>query len=233
MKLSSAKEIIGGSLGFPSKMPGTSYGLPATACLAGARLAKVKGSICSECYALKDFYRTPNSAKAQLRRLASITDPLWVEAMVTVLAHVHAKPTIRVDLGEVGVRLQRAGGSRYRYNESGWHRWHDSGDLQSIWHLEKIIEVCRRTPQIRHWLPTRETSILRWYKGDIPPNLVIRVSATMIGGPPPVATHSSTVHWVSPPLGAHECPAPRQEHKCGQCRACWSRDVRVVSYRKH
>ncbi len=67
---------------------------------------------------------------------------------------------------------------------SGFHRWHDSGDLQSVEHLEKIIEVCRRTPQIQHWLPTRELAILRACRERIPANLTIRVSATMIDGLP-------------------------------------------------
>ena len=37
-----------------------------------------------------------------------------------------------------------------------FHRWFDSGDLQSLSHLMKIIEVCEHTPHIKHWLATRE-----------------------------------------------------------------------------
>lgn len=37
---------IAGSLGFPSKMPGSSYGLPVRACQAGEKLARVEGSAC-------------------------------------------------------------------------------------------------------------------------------------------------------------------------------------------
>ena len=45
-----------GSLGFPSKIPGTAYGLPASACITGAKLAGVAGSVCASCYAMKGNY---------------------------------------------------------------------------------------------------------------------------------------------------------------------------------
>jgi hypothetical protein len=118
----------------------------------------------------------------------------------------------------------------------GWHRWHDSGDLQSVDHLAKICEVARRTPAIRHWLPTREGSILRDYLksgGVVTDNLCIRLSATMIDGPAPKAwPTTSTVHKSAAPVG-HLCPAPTQGNNCGACRACWSRDIPNVSYHKH
>ena len=52
MKLKEAKEITGG-LSNPSKMPGKAYSIPASRCNVGSRLAKVKGSVCEGCYALK------------------------------------------------------------------------------------------------------------------------------------------------------------------------------------
>lgn len=172
----------------------------------------------------------------QLRRLASIGRAEWVDAMVLLLARLHTT-RIKVNLGLVGVRLQKATGmrsARYRWNEPGFHRWHDSGDLQSVSHLEKIIEICERTPQIVHWLPTRELSILRSCQKSIPPNLTIRVSATMIDGAPPATPFvGSTVHTNKPALGAHVCPAPTQGHECKTCRACWSKDVPLVSYALH
>ena len=47
-----AREITGG-LSKPSKMPGPAHNLPAAACTTGAKLAKIPGSVCSGCYALK------------------------------------------------------------------------------------------------------------------------------------------------------------------------------------
>lgn len=231
MTLTEARRIVG-SIGFPSKLPGTSYGLSAHDCLAGRELAKLPGSICGSCYALRDKMSWPNGQTAYARRLASLAAPRWAEAMVRLLEHLHAVPERRIDLGLRGKKLARVG-KRWRMNPMGFHRWQDSGDLQSVEHLEKILEVCRRTPQIKHWLPTRELAMLRACRMPIPDNLTIRVSATMIDGLPPAGWLGSTVHRTSPPTGAHECPAPKQDHQCGACRACWSREVSLVSYGLH
>lgn len=234
LTLTEARRIVG-SLGFPSKMPGTSYGLSAHDCLAGRKLVTVPGSICSDCYALRDKFSWPNAQIAFARRLAGTKHPLWVDAMVTVLRHVHRGTPIRVDLGlRTPGQLKRNGGVRFRFNEPGFHRWHDSGDLQSVEHFDAILEVCRRTPQIRHWLPTRELAIVRASRQPVPPNLTIRVSATMIDGAAPKGWPvASTVHTVGAPAKAWECPARHQQHQCGACRACWSRDVPLVSYPRH
>ena len=50
MNLREAKELTGGGLGYPSKMPGTSYGISAHACITGGKLASVPGSVCHGCY---------------------------------------------------------------------------------------------------------------------------------------------------------------------------------------
>ncbi len=232
MNLTQAKAIIG-SISYPSKMPGTSFGLSAHDCVAGRELGKIPGSICSDCYALRDKMTWPNVQTAHARRLEGIKHPQWVDAIVKILLHIHRNPFHRIDLGLRGKKLRRVG-SRHRLNPTGYHRWHDSGDLQSVEHLEKIVEVCRQTPNIKHWLPTRELSILRAFKGEIPDNLVVRVSATMFDGLPPAGwPNTSTVHTKSAPEGAHECPAHHQDNECKDCRACWSKDVFLVSYARH
>ena len=147
--------------GLPSKMPGTSYGLPATACITGAKLARVAGSTCSDCYALKGNYVYPSVEQSQATRLALIDNPAWVPAMVTLLTRTHA-----------------TGKGRNGPISKGWHRWHDLGDIQSADHLGKIAAVAFLTPQIKHWLPTRELKILQQYLaqgGTIPHNLTVRV----------------------------------------------------------
>ncbi len=213
LTLKAARAITGGGLGFPSKMPGTSYGLPAQACLVGSKLAAIPGSVCHGCYALRGNYQFSNVKASQASRLASIQDPAWTVAMVTLLEHARGRA------------------------RTHWHRWHDSGDLQSVAHLTKICAVAAATPRIKHWLPTRETKIvLDYFKqgGVIPDNLVIRISATMVDGP---ATsqwpHTSGVHSGSKPSSGRTCPAPQQGNKCGDCRACWSTKVDHVSYHKH
>ena len=107
-------------------------------------------------------------------------------------------------------------------------RWHDSGDIQSVKHLIKIFEVCKNTPATKHWLPTQERKYLPM--GSYPDNLVIRLSNAKNNTAPGNAwTHWSTVV----DKGFHSCPAQSQGNKCGTCRACWSRDVKHVTYPKH
>lgn len=210
---------VAGPLGYPSKMPGTSYGISAKACITGAKLAQVEGSVCHGCYALKANYLYPSVKMAHDKRIAGLSNPLWTAAMVTMLQAVH-----------------KSGRGRSGPIDSGWHRWHDSGDLQSVEHLTKICAVAAMTPEIKHWLPTREAGIVARYRkagGIVPGNLTIRVSATMVDGDASqAAPHTSGVHHNAPAKG-HVCPAPQQEGKCGPCRACWSQEVKHVSYHLH
>ena len=137
---------ITGGLSKPSKMPGPAHNLPAAACKTGAKLVKVPGSVCAGCYALKGRYRFNNVQQALQRRLAALEDPRWVDAMVTLIK------------GEK------------------WFRWHDSGDIQSMKHLENIFQVCKRTSKTRHWMPTREAQFLKQLDpATIPSNLIIRM----------------------------------------------------------
>jgi len=158
------KEITG-SLSKPSKMPGHAYGLPAQECKTGSKLAKVEGSTCNSCYALKGCYVFKVVKAAQYKRLESLKDPRWVEAMA---AQINAK-------------------------RNKFFRWHDSGDVQDVTHLSKIFAVCRMTPDTAHWMPTREAWVKK-YLNLAPANLVIRFSATMVDGEAPASwANTSTV----------------------------------------
>ena len=149
-----AREITGG-LSAPNKMPGPSINLPAWNCITGVKLQAVKNSVCAGCYAMKGRYRFPNVREAMDRRLQALTDPRWVDAMVTLI------------------------------KDQPWFRWHDSGDIQSPEHLKNIFEVCKRTPKTKHWMPTREAKFLTLIDPDVvPENLIIRMSSHMINQGP-------------------------------------------------
>lgn len=235
MTIGEAKRIVG-SLSFESKMPSTSYSLPAQNCILGAKLAKIDGTACSICYALKTgggraAYEMLNVRKAMQKRLASLNHPYWIDAMTVLLRNVH-RGRIKVDLGAPGIRH----GQRYRYNAPGFHRWHGSGDLQSVEHLSMICEVARRTPKIKHWLPTQELGMVRVYLaagGVVPPNLVIRISSVKIDDRRCRAwPHTSSVFRDAEPLG-FECEARHRGNHCGSCRACWDSAIPHVSYPLH
>ena len=199
MKTSEAWELVGG-LSKPSKMPGFSIGIPAKECKTGSKLRKIKGSTCYNCYALKGCYVFKVVQDAQYKRLEAIKSPLWVAAM-TIL--INSK-------------------------KSKYFRWHDSGDVQDLDHLNKIYDVCRLTPSISHWMPTREA----WIKDHVsraPDNLIIRFSVPMIDQEPAGSwPHTSTVV-----TSGATCPAPSQEGQCKDCRNCWNKEIKNISYGKH
>lgn len=153
-----------------------------------------------------------NIKPAQFARLDSIDSEYWVSGMVS---HIGADP---------------------------YFRWHDSGDLQSLSHLEKIVAVCAATPNTKHWLPTREYGIVKEFaakhgKNGLPKNLIVRLSAMYPDKPVTVPVSLQGVAGVTvsnvhtdKPMG-ESCKAPAQGGECRDCRMCWS--SAVVSYALH
>jgi len=203
MLIKEAKEITGG-LSKPSKMPGPAYNLPASQCITGAKLVNVPGSTCSGCYALKGNYiRFPAVQKAMERRARSLVHDSWITAMVALI-------------------------KKHR-----WFRWHDSGDLQSVQHLKNIFEVCKLTPDTRHWLPTREARFINLMDpAVVPKNLKIVLSDHMNDQATPPSWWPYT-SGVTTKHGTVTCPAASQGNKCRSCRKCWDRNTKRVIYGKH
>jgi hypothetical protein len=207
--LATALEIVGG-LSSPSKMPCHSWSTPAKYCKTGKKLALVSGSICSSCYANKGFYRMPNVKNCLEKRFQSLSHPEWTSAMTLAIS------------GSEG---------------SGFFRWHDSGDIQSVEHLEKIVQVAKNLPAIQFWIPTREYSFVSDYlkkHGAFPSNLTVRLSALMVDGQPPVGIAKRlnlTTSGVA--TAGFNCPANSQGNKCLSCRACWDKNVNNINYKKH
>jgi hypothetical protein len=120
-------------------------------------------------------------------------------------------------------------------DKNGFFRWHDSGDIQSLRHLESIAAIARALPKISFWLPTKEKGDLLAYvskHGDFPVNLTVRLSAPMIDGTASTSWHlTSTVHTINA-IGT-ECKAYTRGGKCESCRACWNSSIPNISYPKH
>ena len=206
-----ALESALGTLSTPSKMPCYSFSIPARRCISGMKLRKVKGSICSSCYALKGRYVFDNVQNALENRYQKLRHPDWVNLMVELIN---------------------------KKEKSGFFRWHDSGDLQDVAHLRKICEVANMLPNIKFWLPTREYSIVaKCIKkfGPLPENLTVRLSGMMFDGPAPVGV---AARWGLTTSGTStgkdfSCPSSKQGGKCLDCRACWDGAVSNIEYKKH
>jgi hypothetical protein len=102
MNIDQAQDIAG-TLSKTGKMPGYSTSIPAWFCKTGSKLAKIEGSVCSNCYAMRGRYRFGIVKTAMERRYAGLTHPQWIEAMTLLIQSVPTK---------------------------GHFRWFDSGDFQ-------------------------------------------------------------------------------------------------------
>jgi hypothetical protein len=217
--LASAKAEAGQVSVRNSKMPGSSFAISAKECKAGSKLVTVEGSVCNKCYAVRLQNMRPSVNEGWTNNYLKATQLIersperWAQAMAFQIRKAAEKT-----------------GQPY-------HRWFDSGDLQSVAMLRAIALCCALLPDISHWLPTREARFVREYRrqyGDLPSNLVVRVSSTMVGDAP-ISGHAntSTVHRKGAEVVGHACPAQHQGNACVACRACWSKDVPNVSYPLH
>ena len=219
-------EIAVGGLSNPSKMPGKSTGTDPRECNIGSMLREIPGSVCEGCYAFKGMYMMANVAPAHARRLAAIYRTDWVPMMATAIGR------------------------------SKFHRWHDSGDVQSMSHLIKIVAVALLRSDVSFWLPTREYGLITAYKdagGTFPSNLVVRMSAPMVGTALPARAGNSSMvlsKGATAPADTYVCNASptrkagttvatiTPENRadlghCGDCRACWTTSVIRTAYPIH
>jgi hypothetical protein len=194
-------------------MPGYGYSVPASACKTGSRLVETAGSVCEMCYALKGRYRFEHVQVALRRRLMLMAMHGWRENMIDLLRH----PSIL---------------------KTGWFRWFDSGDIQSEENLDDIIAIARAVPGLKFWLPTKEYRFASERAEEVRrrvPNLCMRISL-------PLVDQARTSRYGSQPTSGvvekrtaygWECPAPKQGNECRDCRMCWNKHVKHVSYHAH
>lgn len=212
LKLSEAEEITGG-LSTTTKLPCRSYDLPIQTCKTGSKLATKKGTICSSCYGNAGWYPKSRVQKNLWARFRQLKNPLWVDAMILLIEH----------------------------QSPDYFRWHDIGDVQGLWHLQNIFDVCLGTPDTKHWMPTHEHGIIQHalQKGGMikPSNLTIQLSANEMD----IIPHElitlarelgCTVSGVSND-GNYSCPAPGQWGTCGACRKCWDETIFITTFKKH
>ena len=204
---------VGSGLSNTSKMPSFSFNLSALDCVTGSKLVNIEGSVCFGCYALKGSYRRYKHIYKMQPKTEKIDNEKWVDAMVYLIEH--------------------QGNTKDRK----FFRWHDSGDIQSLQHLRKIVLVCEDTPNVKHWLPTREYKLIKMYLKiwkKFPTNLTVRLSAHMIDQKAPKIANlpTSTVNKDKLAVGT-QCESYKQENQCLDCRKCWDKSNTNISYKYH
>lgn len=209
------------------KMPWISWDLPARRCKTGAKLVKVKGSICHGCYALKGRYLFGNKKKADDKRIGQLDNlEEWQEAFVKALAKKY---------------------KHMRDKSKAFFRWFTSGDLQSLSMLVAMNEIALALPEIKFWLPTKEHGFVREYQalyGEFADNFTVRPSMFMVDQIPSKGLGLPTSTVVSSPINADDlhgniCPASLRAYNgaikvnCDDCRKCWDKEISNVSYIYH
>lgn len=164
---------------------------------------------CKGCYAVNGNYRYPNVKAPREFNRTDWERLEWVDDMVKAL------------------------------DSSRYFRWLDSGDLFSLGLAEKVLEVMKRTPWVKHWLPTRMHKFPK-FRGVFEamqalPNVAVRFSSDSIGGEFIPGLHGSVIVATPDdvPAGATLCQAYMHGGKCNGCRACYSKDVAVIAYPAH
>jgi hypothetical protein len=193
-----------------SKMPGLSWSTEAFVTCPGARENGLAVAACKVCYARKGFYRMSNVKATRYHNMEDWKHPGWVEAMVKEV------------------------------DNHRWFRWFDSGDMYDIRLARKILAVMQRTPHTNHWLPTRQYKFVKFH--DILrlmnelDNVVVRLSSDSVTGEtidyPEISPYNSVIASEDDQVAGFLCEASKRGGKCGDCRACWSKEVATVTYPK-
>lgn len=117
-------------------------------------------------------------------------------------------------------------------------RWFDSGDMYAIKLAEKMLEVMKLTPHVKHWLPTRMAKFKKFQsilnEMDKLSNVKVRFSSDSIVGEYN-ENHGSVIIPTLADLkeGMSPCLAYENAGKCSGCRKCYDKDIPVIAYVQH
>jgi hypothetical protein len=188
-------------------MPCFSWSLQALETCPGSRDPQTKQIVaaCFECYARYGNYTRPNVKKIRVQNRLDWQHPDWETQMVK------------------------------RLDTERYFRWFDSGDVYHPDLAQKIYNIMKRTPWCKHWLPTRSYKIERiriiLEQMKRLKNVSLRYSSDGVNGEYEAGLHGSTI-IPSPdfPTKAHVCQSYANGGKCGDCRACWNKRIKVIGY---
>jgi hypothetical protein len=164
---------------------------------------------CKGCYATTGNYRFANVKAPRLHNREDWQRETWVPEMVAAL------------------------------DNDRYFRWFDSGDMYSLDLAQKMLDVMKATPHVKHWLPTRMhkfakfANVLAQMKALT--NVSVRFSSDSVTGEYVEGLHGSVIVPTADdvPNGATLCRAYANDGKCSGCRACYDKAVPVVAYPAH
>ena len=164
---------------------------------------------CKGCYATTGNYRYPNVKAPRIHNQTDWQRLEWVDDMVQAL------------------------------DSDRYFRWFDSGDMYALGLAEKILEVMKRTPWVKHWLPTRMHKFPKFAlvlrEMAVLPNVSVRFSSDSVMGEYKKGLHGSVIIPTADDVkkGMALCRAYENAGKCSGCRACYDKAVKVIAYPAH
>ena len=121
-------------------------------------------------------------------------------------------------------------------------RWFDSGDIVDAEFFDRMIELCKRTPDVKHMSFTKKYEIVnKWIdeNGDLPENLNIMFSAwdKMWEVPNPHGMGMAYVNFkeerLNPEFPKNAFVCPGRATTCSACSACWNKRLKAVMFHQH
>ena len=209
-------------LSTPSKLNSQAFPLPVkdSVCL-GRKDQKTSKLLkkCVKCYAdNRGFYAMPGTKKVRDDNLKIIQENIQVFIFFMI------------------AKLNRKKNKEFR--------WFDSGDICSLEFLKALIEVCIKTPNTTHWIPTTtwnypnqefldQLQILQAL-----PNVRLRASnpgsiPTLPKGLYPLQSVVVQEIKQKSTKELFYCPASNQAGKCGPCKACYNDKIETIAYLEH
>lgn len=164
---------------------------------------------CAGCYATTGNYSYPNVKAPRAENKLDWQRIEWVDDMVKAL------------------------------DSDRYFRFFDSGDMYALPLAEKMLEVMKRTPWVKHWLPTRMHKFPK-FRGVLAemqalPNVSVRFSSDSVQGEYIKGTHGSVIVPTPDDVqsGMTLCKAYDNGGKCSGCRACYDKGVDLIAYPAH
>lgn len=121
-------------------------------------------------------------------------------------------------------------------------RWFDSGDIPEYDFFVRMVELCKKTTDVKHMAFTKKYEIVNEYidkNGKLPDNLNVVFSAwhKLWNVPNP---HGLAIAYVdfndkslNPEIPKNAFVCPGRESTCSACGACWSKKLKVVVFKQH
>jgi hypothetical protein len=197
------------TLSKPSKMPCKTWSLEAGATCPGSidKVTKLPLPVCAGCYAKDGFYHMPAAKALRDANREDWKRAEWVDDMVAALA------------------------------KQSYFRWFDSGDVYHPALAFKIYLIMQRTPNVKHWLPTKSYEISKirpiLERMKLLANVSVRYSSPSITGEFTEDHGSTVIPYAETETTAKLCGAYANNGKCGTCRTCWDKSVKVIAYPAH